>query len=934
MLSVALVVAVVATSGHELPLAPELPARAVVVVDHPWPPQRLELLPDGLTLATRWNRVGDRFVVSTRLPVATGQGAFLRMVARGGDRRAAQPPVLRGVVAERLTPLAWPEVGEVVALRLPERPSMRALLLTGALDDAVLLHGTERLRARLPAVPGRLLTLVEAGPDSTVIVAAPPGAVVRVRTATLHAGYPLPAPETFRVSPYRDGTFAFEVEARDHAQISFEAFDVRAPGEIEVWLEGDQVWTNPTALVTDGWSDVIWFELPAERFARGRDSLLEVRLSQVGGRARRDRGAGVRRLALSQELPAAGPFGPGVVGGGYPTGCRFTFRLERAGAHVVRFRVDGLLAPGELDWRLDGELLDRVGNEGGVDSRDVELTLPELALGTTHTLVLMRPLAAGEGATWRLRDVSVGPRFVAPVLPELAPPIRPSGPIPSDAPVGQPGAEPLSAPVAPVSGEPGLPGQAAEPVGTTDLFFGVPVLPLDPDGPPRVEKAPWAAEFESSVVLDPGPVFSGKEFGEPAGSDALPGREIFFIESRTDPRPGAPTMPTLPEPTDRAIVHVVTDPPGAAVFLARAGSYRGEFVGLTPVTIRRPVSGPVTLRIERAGYRPAELRTVLPPAGEVGLSRSLLPWTGIDFSRPIPVGSHPAAIFGDGYAAPIPSDIDGDGRVDLIVGTETGQVRWMRDVRRAGPPLFARPEPLRLADGEPLVLDGYAVPTAADWDGDGRVDLLVGGRSGTIHLFRRSAAQGSIVYEDGGELTSDGAALTVGNGAAPLVVDWDGDSRPDLLVGSGYGHLVLFRGNADGTLTQVAPVRQGEEPIEFLLDVVPIDLGDWTGDGLADLILADMYGNVWLYPGVSGPSEVPTFGPQRRVTHRGGLDLATGTYPHGFASDLDGDGYRDLFFGNASGELVWLRGGEPGEFDELEPVLVPDEQRRSGPFLR
>ena len=42
----------------------------------------------------------------------------------------------------------------------------------------------------------------------------------------------------------------------------------------------------------------------------------------------------------------------------------------------------------------------------------------------------------------------------------------------------------------------------------------------------------------------------------------------------------------------------------------------------------------------------------------------------------------------------------------------------------------------------------------------------------------------------------------------------------------------------------------------------------------------------------------------------------------------DGDGYRDLFFGNSAGELVWLRGGEPGEYDEILPLITEAEKGR------
>jgi hypothetical protein len=193
-------------------------------------------------------------------------------------------------------------------------------------------------------------------------------------------------------------------------------------------------------------------------------------------------------------------------------------------------------------------------------------------------------------------------------------------------------------------------------------------------------------------------------------------------------------------------------------------------------------------------------------------------------------------------AAPAVGDLDGDGRPDLLVGSWRDRLQYWRNTGTATAPAWT------LADSQFVSISrgSNTVPALADLDGDGDLDLVIGEASGQVNLYRNAGSRTAPSFE----LVSDNLqGIDVGRRAAPSLADVDGDGKPDLLFGSEDGTMQLWR-----NVTAGAEIRF-ERVNDFALSAdayAAPTLGDLDGDGDLDLILGTMSGGLRYFEG-TGP---------------------------------------------------------------------------------
>lgn len=273
-------------------------------------------------------------------------------------------------------------------------------------------------------------------------------------------------------------------------------------------------------------------------------------------------------------------------------------------------------------------------------------------------------------------------------------------------------------------------------------------------------------------------------------------------------------------------------------------------------------------------------------------------------------------------------DWDGDGLPDLLAGDSDGHVRYFRNLGPRRRPLVAAPVRLAAA-GRPIKVwgeepegraAGYARLDVADWNDDGRLDLLVADARGWLMLFENEGPRGRPRLRPGRRLAAGGQPIDGTSRGSVLVVDWDGDGRKDVLfamVGEGpsrnYGwpHVhhddpsrdrgVLFYRNvgARGAPALASPrwVNAGAEAKPLDLERPNLgDVVDWDGDGRRDLLVCEFETSCRVFLN-TGPAR----GRPRFRSSTSGLDVlrpwTAQTISGADIFDWDGDGREDVLTG-------------------------------------
>ncbi|MFA5689023.1 MAG: VCBS repeat-containing protein [Kiritimatiellales bacterium] len=361
---------------------------------------------------------------------------------------------------------------------------------------------------------------------------------------------------------------------------------------------------------------------------------------------------------------------------------------------------------------------------------------------------------------------------------------------------------------------------------------------------------------------------------------------------------------------------------------------RHPVVNPNPASIRNPVNGLSDLIVsDSSRYWHYQLKRLENGSPVYGTRSPVLCASGNIICGALPVIS--------------PGDIDGDGRIDFIAGNDAGELLFIRNIGYAGAPAFANPVAISV-NGRPFheragysgsiqgpgeASWGYTCPTLFDWNGDGKLDIVMNTIRGNLMvLLQIDGAANPPQFSEAKPLFCDSLDLHLSWRTQPGVTTWGGTTVPCIIANDENNEFRCFyridnqnvmRGDVlklnNGTAIRAHDQRYSGQWGRSKL--VPVD---WNRDGVIDLIVGT--GRAQSIPGIggipdgsltgddrqsavlflrnTGSNSSPKFAWPARITYNG-EPIRLGTHSCSPAAvDLD-SGNFDLIVGEERGALIY-----------------------------
>ncbi len=300
-----------------------------------------------------------------------------------------------------------------------------------------------------------------------------------------------------------------------------------------------------------------------------------------------------------------------------------------------------------------------------------------------------------------------------------------------------------------------------------------------------------------------------------------------------------------------------------------------------------------------------------------------------------------ANVWAETLATATVTDMNHDGRWDIIAGDSSGYLNFYPNSGTTLSPLFSRRELLKSGEqvfqalagysgsiqGPEEARWGYLAPSVCDWDGDGDNDIVTSDVTGCVYwLANHAKTTGGIELGKPVPLEIDGWPLKVRWRTRPAIFRDENDS-PFLITSDPDGFLAMYKRD---WIQGPSALTAGERLTFQNGDDIKIDgpsgyngrnkffATDWNSDGKTDLLIgqakrggipADRRFDLPRTESATvilmlneGSDSRPVFGQPEMLLLADGSDLPFGTHSCAPSTyDYDNDGHEDLFVGSEIG---------------------------------